>query len=83
MRCPRKRGIRADAQRVRNTLLSYLQRLPHSEPFRQHENAVMELMIKLMKVENEENALLCIKIMIDGFRNHKVRLGRMFGMSHR
>ena len=32
----------------------------------------MELMIKLMKVENEENALLCIKILIDGFRNHKV-----------
>ena len=29
-------------------------------------------MIKLMKVENEENALLCIKILIDGFRNHKV-----------
>lgn len=33
----------------------------------------MELMIKLLKVENEENALLCIKVMIDGFRNHKVR----------
>jgi transformation/transcription domain-associated protein len=31
----------------------------------------MELMIRLMKVENEENALLCIKVMIDGFRNHK------------
>ena len=31
----------------------------------------MELMIKLIKLENEENALLCIKIMIDGFRNHK------------
>jgi transformation/transcription domain-associated protein len=32
----------------------------------------MELMIKLMKSENEENALVCIKIMIDGFRAHKV-----------
>lgn len=32
----------------------------------------MELMVKLMKVENEENALICIKIMIDGFRAHKV-----------
>lgn len=31
----------------------------------------MELMIKLLKVENEENALSCIKIMIDGIRNHK------------
>lgn len=67
---------------MRNTLLSYLQRLPHSEPFRQHENAVMELMIKLMKVENEENALLCVKIMIDGFRNHKVCRGFIFINSH-
>ena len=59
------------SQRYRHTLLSYLQRLPHSEPFRQHEASVMELMIKLIKVENEENTLLCIKVMIDGFRNHK------------
>ena len=36
----------------------------------------MELMIKLMKVENEENALVVIKILIDGFRNHKASLMR-------
>ena len=42
----------------------------------------MELMIKLMKVENEENALLCVKIMIDGFRNHKVCRGFIFINSH-
>ena len=29
-------------------------------------------MVKLIKAENEENALICIKIMIDGFRAHKV-----------
>lgn len=58
-------------QRFRHTLLAYLQRLPHSEPFRQYEAKVLELMIKLLKVENEDNALLCIKIMIDGFRSHK------------
>jgi transformation/transcription domain-associated protein len=32
----------------------------------------MGLMVKLIKAENEENALICIKIMIDGFRAHKV-----------
>lgn len=58
-------------QRFRHTLLAYLQRLPHNEPFRQYESKVMELMVKLLKVENEDNALLCIKIMIDGFRSHK------------
>jgi hypothetical protein len=34
----------------------------------------MTLMVKLIKVENEENALICIKVMIDGFRAHKVNL---------
>jgi transformation/transcription domain-associated protein len=34
----------------------------------------MTLMVKLIKAENEENALICIKVMIDGFRAHKVRL---------
>jgi transformation/transcription domain-associated protein len=58
-------------QRYRHTLLAYLQRLPHTEPFRQYEARVMELMVRLLKVENEDNALLCIKIMIDGFRSHK------------
>jgi transformation/transcription domain-associated protein len=33
----------------------------------------MSTALKLLKVENEENALHCIKIIIDGFRSHKVR----------
>ena len=60
-------------QRFRHTLLAFLQRLPHNEPFRQHEAPVMDGMVKLLRLENEENALLCIKVMIDGFRSHKVR----------
>ncbi|WVQ85959.1 hypothetical protein IAT38_008127 [Cryptococcus sp. DSM 104549] len=58
-------------QRFRHTLLAFLQRLPHTEPFRQHMSSVMELCVKLLKIENEENALLCIKIMIDGLRSNK------------
>jgi transformation/transcription domain-associated protein len=40
--------------------------------FRQYESQVMEVAVKLLKIENEENALVCIKILIDGFRAHKV-----------
>ncbi|WVN89695.1 uncharacterized protein L203_104925 [Cryptococcus depauperatus CBS 7841] len=58
-------------QRFRHTLLAFLQRLPHTEPFRHHMSSVMELCVKLLKLENEENALLCIKIMIDGLRSNK------------
>jgi transformation/transcription domain-associated protein len=53
-------------------LLNFLQRLPRNELFRPYEAQVMELMIKLLKIENEENALVCIKVLIDGFRAHKV-----------
>lgn len=59
-------------QRLRNSLLSFIQRLPKTEPFKIHEVSVMELSVKLLRAENEENALVCIKIMIDAFRNHRV-----------
>ncbi|WVR08546.1 hypothetical protein IAU60_005601 [Kwoniella sp. DSM 27419] len=61
-------------QRYRHTLLAFLQRLPHTEPFRQHMRSVMDLCVKLLKLENEENALLCIKIMIDGLRSNKEQM---------
>lgn len=58
-------------QRFRNTLLAFLQRLPRTEPLKPHESTLMSTALSLLKVENEENALLCIKIIIDGFRSHK------------
>ncbi|WVQ95626.1 hypothetical protein IAU59_002724 [Kwoniella sp. CBS 9459] len=61
-------------QRFRHTLLAFLQRLPHTEPFRHHMSSVMDLCVKLLKSENEENALLCIKIMIDGLRSNKEQM---------
>ncbi|WWD20697.1 hypothetical protein CI109_105173 [Kwoniella shandongensis] len=61
-------------QRFRHTLLAFLQRLPHTEPFRHHMSSVMDLCVKLLKMENEENALLCIKIMIDGLRSNKEQM---------
>ncbi|WWC98567.1 hypothetical protein V866_005459 [Kwoniella sp. B9012] len=61
-------------QRYRHTLLAFLQRLPHHEPIRHHISSIMDLCIKLLKLENEENALLCIKIMIDGLRSNKEQM---------
>jgi hypothetical protein len=52
--------------------LTFIQRLPKNEVFKAHGAAVMELSVKLLRAENEENALLCIKIMIDAFRNQRV-----------
>nr|XP_018259603.1 transformation/transcription domain-associated protein [Kwoniella dejecticola CBS 10117]OBR81761.1 transformation/transcription domain-associated protein [Kwoniella dejecticola CBS 10117] len=61
-------------QRLRHTLIAFLQRLPHNEPLRHHLNSIMDLCVKLLKIENEENALLCIKIMIDGLRSNKEQM---------
>lgn len=58
--------------RIRHSLLVFIQRLTHSEPYKQHATTIMDLTIKLLKMENEENALLCIKIVIDAVRNYKV-----------
>ncbi len=59
-------------QRLRGTLLTFLQRLPHNETLKPHTQKLMETALELLKRENEENALHCIKIIIDGFRSHKV-----------
>lgn len=58
-------------QRFRSSLLAFLQRLPHNDTLKAHEATLMSTALALLKIENEENALLCIKIIIDGFRSHK------------
>ncbi len=63
--------LQCDLQKFRSTLLAFLQRLPHNETLKTHEPTLMTTALSLLKVENEENALLCIKIIIDGFRSHK------------
>lgn len=45
--------------------------MPRNEPFRQHQPAVLELVLKLLNVENEENAAICIKIIIEVIHQHK------------
>lgn len=61
-------------QKLRHCLLTFIQKLPHTDPFRQYEKDVMDLMIRLLALENEENALVCVKVVIDGFRSHRVSL---------
>ncbi|KAJ9105954.1 hypothetical protein QFC19_003288 [Naganishia cerealis] len=61
----------SEEQKFRSTCLAILQRLPRNDALKPHEGALMSTALHLLKVENEENALLCIKIIIDGFRSHK------------
>ena len=59
-------------QRLRNTLLEILHRLPFTppDPTEPYAVQIVETLRELIKVENEDNAVLCIKIVMDFQRHH-------------
>ncbi|GAA6061309.1 hypothetical protein JCM10212_005423 [Sporobolomyces blumeae] len=56
--------------KLRNLLIQILHRLPHVEPLRPHTPALMTLLLHLLRTENEENAVLCMKVIIDLHRTY-------------
>ncbi|KAH8199804.1 hypothetical protein TruAng_006027 [Truncatella angustata] len=64
-------------QKLRNCVLEILHRLPthqsSPEPFESYAEEVVELLMGLVKNDNEDNATLCVKIISDIMRHqHKV-----------
>lgn len=64
-------GLEAVQNSLRYLLLETLHRLGHHEPLRPHVPALMQLMLKIMEEDNEEHAILALKIIIDLHRNYK------------
>jgi transformation/transcription domain-associated protein len=60
-----------DQQKLRHMLLEIIQRLPHNESLRSWADGIMSLMLWLLRVENEDNGVVCIKIIIDHNRTFK------------
>ncbi|KAJ2606540.1 transcription-associated protein 1 [Coemansia sp. RSA 1722] len=58
-------------QKLRSTLLEIIQRIPHSEVFRPVVLEVVTTLLKLVKVENEENAVVCLKIIYELHRMYR------------
>ena len=58
------------SQKLRNLLIQILHRLPHVEPLRQHASSLMSLLLQLLRVESEDNAVLCMKVIIDLHRTY-------------
>ncbi|KAM0751100.1 hypothetical protein T439DRAFT_380110 [Meredithblackwellia eburnea MCA 4105] len=56
--------------RLRNLLMQILHRLPHVEQLRPHTGPLMTLLLQLLRTENEDNAILCMKIIIDLHRTY-------------
>ncbi|CDZ98369.1 Histone acetyltransferase SAGA, TRRAP/TRA1 component, PI-3 kinase superfamily [Phaffia rhodozyma] len=64
-------GKEMGEHKLRHTLLEIIQRLPHNEYMRPFADSLMSLMLHLLRVENEDNGVICIKIMIDHNRTFK------------
>ncbi|KAK3945124.1 hypothetical protein QBC46DRAFT_435929 [Diplogelasinospora grovesii] len=69
-------------QKLRNCVLEILHRLPTSnsppEPFEPYAEEVVDLLMNLVRNDNEDNAVLCVKIVSDIMRHqHKVLGGKV------
>ena len=60
--------------KTRNAVLEMMNRLPHNEHLRPHDKLVLGLAMDALKAENEENALICLRIIFDLHRNFRPSL---------
>lgn len=52
-------------QQIRKTILETLHRLPANNYLSQYVKPMLSLMFRLLEVENEENVLICLRIIIE------------------
>ncbi|XP_076255473.1 transcription-associated protein 1-like [Rhynchophorus ferrugineus] len=58
-------------QQVRKLILEILYRLPTNDQLRPYVKPILRLMLKLLEVDNEENVLVCLKIIIELHKYYK------------
>ena len=52
-------------QQVRKLILEMIHRLPTNDTLRPYVKQILSLMLKLLETENEENVLVCLRIIIE------------------
>jgi transformation/transcription domain-associated protein len=52
-------------------MLTWMSRIPRNELLKPYQAQIIDLALKLLQVENEENGLMCIKLLIDAIRTNK------------
>ncbi|KAK1296404.1 hypothetical protein QJS10_CPB15g00503 [Acorus calamus] len=57
--------------KLRNVIVEILNRLPHSEVLRPFVHDLLHLAMQVLKLDNEENALIAIRIIFDLLRNFR------------
>ena len=63
-----------DMHKTRKCVLEMLNKLPHNEHLRPHDKTVLRLATSSLRVENEENALICLRVIFDLHRNFRPSL---------
>ncbi|KAJ2064803.1 transcription-associated protein 1 [Coemansia sp. S146] len=61
----------APEQKLRSTILEIIQRIPHSEVFRPIVLEVVTTLLSLVKIENEDNAVVCLKVIYELHRMYR------------
>ena len=63
--------IEGPEQRLRNFILETLNRLPINEVLRRHANELLKLAMFLLEKENEDNAIICLRIIIELHKSYQ------------
>ncbi|KAI8099099.1 uncharacterized protein BX664DRAFT_310101 [Halteromyces radiatus] len=61
----------APEQKLRNIILEIIYRLPQTEPLKEYSPELCRTLMHLLRVENEDNAVVCVKIIIDLHRSFR------------
>lgn len=56
---------------VRKLILEMIQRLPTSDFVRPYVKQILSLCLKLLQTDNEENVLVCLRIIIDMHKQYR------------
>ncbi|ERM96869.1 hypothetical protein AMTR_s00254p00000830 [Amborella trichopoda] len=60
--------------KVRNVIVEILNRLPHSEVLRPFVQDLLKVAMHVLTTDNEENGLICLRIIFDLLRNFRPTL---------
>lgn len=63
--------VEHNAHQTKKTILEILHRLPSNDYLRKHLKDVLEAMFRLVEVENEENVLICLRIIIELHKHYR------------
>ncbi|EPB81798.1 hypothetical protein HMPREF1544_11483 [Mucor circinelloides 1006PhL] len=58
-------------QKLRNIILEIIYRLPQTEILKEYAPELCKMLLHLLRVENEDNAVVCVKIIIDLHRSFR------------